>query len=177
MKVYIVRHGQVKHNAIKQYNTADEDLTEIGIKQAEELRDKIKNMHFDIVISSPLLRATHTEYILTNYDDNIIIDERLRERSCGTLSGQPLKVTNREEYWNYYSTIQYGINENIQDFFKRVYSFLDELKTKNYDSVLIVAHSGVSKAFSGYFEGINDGKFLNRGLKNCEIKEYILNKE
>lgn len=174
MKIYIVRHGQVPHNALGQYNTTDEDLTELGVKQAEELRDKIKNLHFDIVISSPLLRATHTEYILTNYDSDIITDERLRERSCGTLSGQPLEVTDREEYWNYNSDIQYGINENIQDFFKRVYNFLDELKTKDYESVLIVAHSGVSKAFSGYFEGIKDGKFLNRGLKNCEIKEYTL---
>lgn len=172
MKVYIVRHGQVPHNALGQYNTADEDLTELGIQQAEELKDKIKNLHFDIVISSPLLRATHTECILTNYDSSIITDERLRERSCGTLSGQPLEVTNREEYWNYNSNIQYGINENIQDFFKRVYAFLDELKTKDYKSVLIVAHSGVSKAFSGYFEGIQDG--LNRGLKNCEIKKYEL---
>lgn len=174
MKVYIVRHGQVPHNALGQYNTADEDLTELGIEQAEELREKIKNMHFDIVISSPLLRATHTEYIITNYDDSIITDERLRERSCGTLSGQPLEVTNREEYWNYYTKEQYGLNENIQDFFKRVFDFLDELKTKDYGSVLIVAHSGVSKAFSGYFEGIQDGKFLHRGLKNCEIKEYEL---
>lgn len=174
MKVYIVRHGQVSHNALGQYNTTDEDLTELGIQQAEELREKIKNINFDIVISSPLLRATHTEYILTNYDDSIITDNRLRERSCGTLSGQPLDVTNREDYWDYYSNIQYGINENIQDFFERVYSFLDELKTKNYESVLIVAHSGVSKAFSGYFDGIQDGKFLNRGLKNCEIKEYKL---
>lgn len=174
MKIYIVRHGQVPHNALGQYNTTDEDLTELGIKQAEELKNKIKNLHFDIVISSPLLRATHTEYILTNYDSSIIIDERLRERSCGTLSGQPLEVTNRDEYWNYNSDIQYGINENIRDFFKRVYDFLDELKTKDYESVLIVAHSGVSKAFSGYFEGIQDGKFLNRGLKNCEIKEYQL---
>ncbi len=174
MKLYIVRHGQVPHNALGQYNTDDEDLTELGIKQAEELKNKIKNLHFDIVISSPLLRATHTEYILTNYDSSIIVDERLRERSCGTLSGQPLEVTNRDEYWNYNSDIQYGINENIRDFFKRVYDFLDELKTKDYESVLIVAHSGVSKAFSGYFEGIQDGKFLNRGLKNCEIKEYEL---
>ena len=83
-------------------------------------------------------------------------------------------TTNREEYWNYYTTIQYGTSENIQEFFKRVYDFLDELKTKNYESVLIVAHSGVSKAFNGYFEGIQDGKFLNRGLKNCEVKEYEL---
>ena len=37
-----------------------------------------------------------------------------------------------------------------------------------------MAHSGVSKVFSGYFEGIQNGKFLNRGLKNCEIKEYVL---
>lgn len=174
MKVYIVRHGQVPHNALGQYNSADEDLTELGVQQAEELKEKIKNLHFDIVISSPLLRATHTEYILTNYDNSIITDERLRERSCGTLSGQPLEVTNREEYWNYNSNIQYGINENIREFFERVYAFLDELKTKDYESVLIVAHSGVSKAFSGYFEGIQDGEFLNRGLKNCEIKEYEL---
>ncbi len=174
MKVYIVRHGQVQYNVLGQYNTADEDLTELGLQQAEELKDRIKNLYFDIVISSPLLRATHTAYILTNYDNSIITDERLRERSCGILSGQPLEVTNREEYWNYNSSIQYGINENIQDFFKRVFDFLDELKTKDYKSVLIVAHSGVSKAFSGYFYGIQDGKFLNRGLKNCEIKEYEL---
>ena len=65
-----------------------------------------------------------------------------------------------------------GTSENIKSFFERVYAFLDELKTKKYEQVLIVAHSGVSKAFSGYFEGIKDGKFLNRGLKNCEIKMY-----
>lgn len=28
MKVYIVRHGEVPHNALKQYNATDEDLTE-----------------------------------------------------------------------------------------------------------------------------------------------------
>lgn len=48
-------------------------------------------------------------------------------------------------------------------------------QNEDYENVLIVAHSGVSKAFSGYFEGIQDGKFLNRELKNCEIKEYELN--
>lgn len=90
------------------------------------------------------------------------------------LSGKLLTETNREEYWNYYNTIQQGTSENIQDFFKRIYNFLDELKTKDYKNVLVVAHSGVSKAFNGYFEGIQDGKFLNRGLKNCEIKEYEL---
>ena len=129
----------------------EEDLTDIGIQQAFELRNQIKDIKFDVVISSPLLRVKHTENILTCYDDSLITDDRLRERSCGSLSGQPMEVTNREEYWNYYTDIQYGTSENIQEFFKRVYNFLDELKTKNYEKVLIVGHSGISKAFSGYF--------------------------
>ena len=131
-------------------------------------------MNFDIIICSPLNRAKHTANIINANNQKIIYDDRIKERDCGDLSGKPLEVTNREEYWNYYTTIQYGSSENIKLFFKRIYNFLDELKTKNYEKVLIVAHSGVSKAFSGYFDGINEGKFLNRGLKNCEIKEYEL---
>lgn len=174
MKVYIARHGQVLHNLLEQYNTNNEDLTPLGITQAEELKEKIKEYNFDIVISSPLLRALHTANIINVKKKEIIIDERLKERDCGNLSGKPLNITNREEYWNYYTNIQYGTAENIVLFFKRIYEFLNELKKKDYNSVLIVAHSGVSKAFSGYFEGIQDGKFLKRGLKNCEIKEYNL---
>ena len=39
-------------------------------------------------------------------DDSIITDNRLRERDCGELSGKPLEVTDREEYWNYYTEIK-----------------------------------------------------------------------
>lgn len=174
MRVYIVRHGEVPHNALGKYNTKDEDLTEKGVEQALELRDKIKDVYFDVIISSPLVRAKHTASILNINDKEIIYDDRISERDVGDLSGKPLEVTNREEYWNYNTSIQYGTSENIKSFFARVYDFLDDLKTKDFDSVLIVAHSGVSKAFNGYFEGLQDGKFLNRGLKNCEIKEYFL---
>ena len=172
MKVYIVRHGEVPHNALKQYNNQNEDLTEKGIKQAEELREKIKIIDYDILLCSPLTRAKHTAEIINVKEQEIIIDNRLEERNPCSLSGQSLDVTNRDEYWNYYTEIKYGTSENIQEFFKRVYNFLDELKTKDYQNVLVVAHSGVSKAFNGYFEGIGDGLFLHRGLKNCEIKMY-----
>lgn len=174
MKVYIVRHGQTTTNSLDYHSLEDDDLTELGIKQAEELREKIKNMSFDVIICSPLKRTKHTANIINVNNQNIIYDERIIERSPGSLSGKSREKENREEYWNYYTNIQYGTSETIKLFFERVYSFLDELKTKDYKNVLIVAHSGVSKAFSGYFDGIGDGKFLNRGLKNCEIKEYEL---
>ena len=172
MKVYIVRHGEVLHNALKIYNNENEDLNENGVKQAEELKYKIKDLEFDVIISSPLIRAKHTAEIINLKNKDILIDNRLEERNPEDLSGQPLEVTNREEYWNYYTEIQYGTSEIIQEFFKRVYNFLDELKIKDYKNVLVVAHSGVSKAFNGYFEGIKNGLFLDRGLKNCEIKKY-----
>lgn len=174
MKIYIVRHGEVSHNALKQYNGEDEDLNELGIKQANELSEKIKEIDFDIIICSPLRRAIHTASIINTNNKEIIIDNRLKERNPGDLSGKPLTVTNRDEYWNYYTTIKYGTSEDIKVFFEKIFNFLDEIKTKNYNKVLIVAHSGVSKAFSAYFDGIGEGLLLNRGLKNCEIKEYSL---
>ena len=172
MKVYIVRHGEVPHNALIQYNNENEDLNENGIRQANELKEKIKNINYDIIISSPLLRAKHTAQIINVNNKKILINDKLKERDPGDLSGKPLTVTNRDEYWNYNTTIRYGTSENIREFFKRIYNFLEDLKKEDYESVLIVAHSGVSKAFNGYFEGIKDGMFLDRGLRNCEIKEY-----
>lgn len=172
MKLYIVRHGEVPHNALKQYNNENEDLNENGIRQANELKEKIRNINYDIIISSPLLRAKHTAQIINVNNKEILINDKLKERDPGNLSGKPLTVTNRDEYWNYNTKITYSTSENIREFFMRIYNFLDDLKKENYESVLIVAHSGVSKAFNGYFEGIKDGMFLDRGLKNCEIKEY-----
>ena len=175
MKIYLVRHGQCESNIIGRYNFVDEDINENGIRQAEDLIEKINSINYDIVISSPLIRALHTAQIINANNKRIITDERLVERNPGSLEGKSVNATDREEYWNYYTNVKYGTEERIPDLCNRVKEFLDELKTKNYDSVLIVAHSGVSKAFYVYFNGIpDDGKMLDLGLKNTEIKEYEL---
>lgn len=175
MKIYLVRHGECDSNVKKIYNYKNEGLNDTGIIQAQTLKEKISNITFDVIYSSPLLRAQQTAEILNINSVPVIYDERLREREHGTLEGKPLEVTNRKEYWNYYTNIKFGTEESIPDLFNRVKNFLDELKNKEYHTVLIVAHSGVSKAFYAYFNGIpEDGNFLNLGLKNTEIKEYNL---
>ena len=45
MKVYIVRNGEVPHNALKIYNNENEDLNENGVIQAETLKSKIKDLY------------------------------------------------------------------------------------------------------------------------------------
>lgn len=175
MKVYIVRHGQTPSNLAGVYNLIEEDLNENGIEQAKELGEKIKDLEYDVIFCSPLKRTVHTANIINHKGKEIIYDERLVERKHGKLSGMSWSTVDREKHWNYYNKEKYHDEESVPELFERVHNFLNELKEKNYKSVLIVAHSGVSKAFYGYFKGIpKDGEFLKLGLKNGEIAEYEL---
>ena len=175
MKVYLVRHGQTDTNISNLYNFRGEDINQNGIQQAEKLKEKIKEMEFDIIYCSPLLRARHTADIINSKNKEIIIDNRLEERKHGNLEGKSIECTNREIYWSYPTNTRYGTEETIQSLFQRVNDFLNELKTKDYSKVLVVAHKGVSRAFHAYFDGIpEDGKLLRLGLENAEIKEYEL---
>ena len=173
MKVYIVRHGQTPSNLAGVYNVIEEDLNENGIEQAKVLGEKIKNLDYEVIYCSPLKRTVHTANIINSKKKEMILDERLVERKHGKLSGMPWCTVDRETHWNYYNKEKYNDEESVAELFERVHGFLDELKYKEYKSILVVAHSGVSKAFYGYFNGIpEDGKFLKLGLKNGEIAEY-----
>ncbi|MEG0369707.1 MAG: phosphoglycerate mutase family protein, partial [Hungatella sp.] len=44
------------NNALNRHTNPYEDLTELGIKQAEELSEKIKNIKFNVIYVSPYLR-------------------------------------------------------------------------------------------------------------------------
>lgn len=175
MDIYIVRHGQTDSNLAKVFNTYIEDINENGIKQAEELRDRIKDIDFDVIYCSPLLRAVHTKDIINVNNVKTIYDVRLEERDPGALAGMPWDTVDREKYWNYYEKEVYKDEESIDHLFSRIEEFLNELKDKDFKKVLIVAHSGVSKAFYNYFNGLpEDGAFLKLGLKNGDVKEYKL---
>ena len=93
MKIFLIRHGQCESNVVGRYNFVNEDINEVGIKQAENLSEKIKDIDYDIVISSPLLRAIHTTEIINAKNKKIITDERLVERKHGSLEGKSMLVT------------------------------------------------------------------------------------
>ena len=107
MKVYIVRHGQVPHNALKQYNTNDEDLTDLGIKQAEEVRDKIEKKNIDLIICSPLDRTKQTaEIINKNLKLPIKYNDKLKERNFGIYEGKTSKEVEKwEEILKYHQKL------------------------------------------------------------------------
>ena len=141
MKVYIIRHGEVPHNALKQYNNENEDLTKKGIKQAEELREKIKTIDYDIIICSPLIRAKHTAKIINVKEKEILIDNRLEERISNVK--KEIELTNKKK-------------QSIKDkknIFKK-YTHIDNLSIE-------VVNDFIDKIIVGY----NDDSTNSRDLK------------
>ena len=133
MKLYVVRHGQVQSNVdgtVSGWN--DERLTKKGIVQATQIKEKLQNIKFDVVYSSPVDRAKQTAEIVTPHYD-IILDDRLAERNPGELLGKPRKSINKQE-WNSLNTYRTKEGaETLASGLKRVKEFLDEIHSKYED--------------------------------------------
>lgn len=177
MKLYVIRHGLTKCNVEKKYNgRLDEDINEIGILQAQKAQEVIKNLDIDLIICSPLLRTRHTCNIINVNNVPVIFDNRIEERECGIYTGKELGDFYYTDYWNYHSKVKVEGLETIQDLFKRIKIFLDEIKEKYKDknkNILLVTHGGVARAVYFYFNEVpKDGMIQKFGSKNCEISEY-----
>ena len=63
MELYIVRHGKTDWNKECRFQGAkDIPLNEEGRAAAEKLHERLKDIHFDAVFSSPLSRAYETAW-------------------------------------------------------------------------------------------------------------------
>lgn len=181
MRIYVTRHGQTNLNKQKlMQGLTDEPLNETGIEQAKEAAKNVADIKFDAVYASPLDRAITTASIIGHVDKkDVIIDERIIEVDFGkyekrkyTLLGLVMSL-----YWALPEIFPAPKTvEKVDSMVKRSSSFLDELKTKDYENVLVVCHGGIIRAICGYLENRPNGIKWRPKPKNCEIREYEINK-
>jgi len=181
MKIYIARHGQTDWNIQhKAQGHSDIPLNETGIRQAETLHDKIKNIRFDAVYASPLKRAAKTAEIATEGGQEIQFDERLMERSFGDFEGK--EVNGWVEATGYdIGDLRLNTNvgniEPVREVLARTKDFLDDIKAKhnNDEVILIVAHGQVVRGFHHNLVGYNDDTdWWSVNYGNAEVREYNL---
>ena len=141
---YIVRHGLTDYYMQNICQSQENNpINEIGVIQATELADRVRQMKFSYFISSDLLRARQTaEIINKSLKMEIKYDERLRERLTGVFGGKskdniPIEIQN-DALENAH---EYG-GETYEDVYKRVKHFYDEMKINKIDNALVMAHSG-----------------------------------
>ena len=181
--IYITRHGQTNWNVQKKVmGRCDEPLNETGINQAHETKEKLKDIDIDLIICSPLKRAKMTaEIINENRNIPIIYDNRIIERDFGEFEGLETKDFDFHGYWNYYKNEKYKSAENIEEFFNRIYAFLEDINEKYANkNVLLVAHGGVSIPVDCFYnENIPEGSLVEAGLVlgNCEVASYNIERK
>lgn len=83
--VYLIRHAEAEGNFIRRFHgITDSNVTEKGKLQAQKLAERLKNVHFDVIYSSPLKRAFYTaSKIAEGRDIKIIVREDLIEINGG----------------------------------------------------------------------------------------------
>ena len=128
-KIYLVRHGKTEWNDKKLIQgRTNIPLNKEGILEAKLLAKNIDIENIDICLCSPLIRAKQTAKILCNNKIDIILDERLKERSFGNLEGQKIDFDLIIKQWDYKLNDSDGGIESIQDCLKRAKLFLDDIK-------------------------------------------------
>jgi len=167
LNIYLARHGQNEDNANGILNGhRDLPLTEIGIAQAEEVADKIKHagLVFDVVLSSPLVRALKTAEIIASVNNfpNPEVMPELIERDFGSMTG--LEQSKIEELCApdiiKTETITYFLSpegaETFPDLLKRAQLLLDKI-TEQYKngSILLVTHGDFGKMIYAEYYGLD----------------------
>ena len=179
MKILVTRHGQTDWNVEKRIQgRTNIELNNKGIEQAYKTKENLENEKIDLIICSPLKRAKQTADII-NKDRNIpiIYDERLLEICYGENEGRLHGDFDYDGFWSIINTHEYKDAENVNKFIQRVHNFLNDLKNRKEENILIVTHNGVCRAINTYFNGIpNDNNIIDLGIKNCEVVKYNFDK-
>lgn len=148
MKVYIARHAETNYNVLDLCNDSpdvDVHLTPKGIEQAELLAKTLKDVDFDLIITSDFPRTKETARIL-NQHHNVptIADSRINDVISG-FEGKPVKDFREarrgaKNPW----TVRLNGGESFEDEKLRVGKFLESLKKRDEKRVLVVTHKAIA---------------------------------
>ena len=162
-RLFLVRHGNTKLNSAERFwGQTDVELGAGGVRQAEQLRDRLASEKIDVIYSSNLCRATETARIIAaNHQADIIICAELREVNFGKLEGLTFKEVSQlypevTEAWTKNSpTLKYPGGESVAQLNNRVSKFLKRLeKHTPEETILIVAHSAPLRMLICHLLGI-----------------------
>lgn len=144
--LYLIRHGETVDNAahLMQGQTQGR-LNAVGLRQAEELRERFRQQRVDAFVSSDLRRAIETcEVIAEPHGVKVQTTPLLRERDWGDFTGR---------YIPDLQGLPFPENvESLEEMKRRARRFLDEMSSRYPNqTVLAVGHGIINKAIQSVF--------------------------
>ena len=168
--LYIIRHGETAGNDAGRFQgSTDCELNERGYAQAERLGERCRDLPFEVLISSPLVRARETASAANRYHGlPLRIDADLAEMHCGDWEGKSWEELRaeyveemalwREKPWLFRSP---G-GETMQQVYDRVSRALTRIcDAYRGKTIAVVSHgcairNGLSFCSGKGIEGLND---------------------
>jgi len=157
IRLFLVRHCETDESNEKRYvGSKDACLNSAGRKHAELLSVQLKNVRFDMIYASGLVRAYETAKAISSFHSaRIEVLSDLNEMNFGDFDGltfDEIKIKHPEKANEYLCdplNFCFPGGETFQEFSKRVLKALDFILKENISktskTILVVAHGGVNK--------------------------------
>lgn len=179
--IYLLRHGLDDERYIGGWS--DGNLTDIGIKQINEVGQYLKDKNYQIskIYTSDIKRAVESAEIINKYlNVEIICSEELRELNKGLLTGLEVNLAKRL-YPKYFDNLtiytKYPNGESLKDLYERINLLLNDNIFKD-NNTLVVTHRGVINMIYAILnnEKIDTNK-RKYGVEHASLHEYDLDKK
>jgi alpha-ribazole phosphatase len=153
-RLFMIRHGETTVSSEFRYvGHMDVDITENGITQMNNLKERFKNEVIDALFSSDLIRAKKGAEIIASYHNiEPIPCKEFREIHLGIWEGltrDEIMERYPEEYQQRLQNLAHRAIEGGESFkdlqervMKKLTTSINELKGKN---IVLVAHGGVNR--------------------------------
>ncbi|MFQ5522248.1 MAG: histidine phosphatase family protein [Acidimicrobiia bacterium] len=147
-EIVFIRHAESQANTDGVWNgRTDGPLSEAGEASLEPLGERLRGQHFDVVISSPLIRARRTA---AAFADEVVIDERFVEIDLGRWEGMAFDDVIKhhgEELRQVLETRTLpmgGTGESIEEAGRRALAAVDDLAAtlEEDQRAAVVTHGG-----------------------------------
>ena len=181
-KLILCRHGETIYNLQKRYQGhIDIPLSETGLSQAEELRERLASVHFDAVYTSDLQRAINTaKIVLHGHPTSLTIQSTplLREIDGGDFEGLTWDEIKEHfpqawELWQADRASNAPPNgENLYQVEARLEKALAEIveaHPKEEDTILLVVHGGVVCMILSHLFGMDLNHLWQWRVDNCSV--------
>ncbi|MBQ0084167.1 MAG: histidine phosphatase family protein [Clostridiales bacterium] len=150
--MYVVRHCEAMGNVERIFQgNSDFDISPLGAKQLEKLKERFDGVKLDAVYSSPKIRAYKTaQSIVGDKNIEIIKDDGLRELNGGIIEG--LKFTEIyerwpeiEETWTYApQNFATEGGESMRSVYERIWKTVLKIAKENVGKTVAIATHGAA---------------------------------
>ena len=181
-KIILIRHGQTIANLKSRYQGhTDNELTELGLKQAKELAKILKKRYLiNAVFTSPLIRAFDTaNAVAKSFKLEPFVLDELKEIDFGKWDGLTYDEIALKYPISKWLENPLGVEidggENWMSFINRINAAFKKIASSEFDNIAVVSHAGVIRFYLAGLLNLKGLDVFNFQVNNGSFCEVVVN--